>query len=324
MGKILVLAEHDQHALKDVTRELLAAAARVGEPVAVIVGLPGTGDALLGQLGAAGAKTAYVAETEHAEDVLATPEVLALEMVANSIDDVAGILIASTVDGKDVAARLSVRLNTGLIADAITVEASGGTVMATQQVLGGIYSVKSTVRGIPIITIRPGTIEVTQPTSAQPSKITIDIVVDPVGSGQVVARDEDEVTSSGRPDLRAADIIVSGGRGVGSKENFLIIEQLADALGGAVGASRAAVDSGYVEHKAQVGQTGATVSPRLYVAVGISGAIQHLAGMQSAKTIVAINKDANAPIFQFADFGIVGNLFEIVPQFIEAVNARRQ
>ena len=323
MGKILVLAEHDQHALKDVTRELLAAAARIGEPVAVVVGLPGTGDALLAQLGAAGAKTAYVAETEHAEVVLATPAVLALETVANTVDDVAGILIASSVDGKDVAARLSVRLNTGLIVDAVNVEEDNGTVVATQHVLGGTYTVKSTVRGIPIIALRPGPVEVTEPSSAQPSKITIDIALDPAASGQVVSRNE-EVAASGRPDLRAANIIVSGGRGVGSKENFVIIEQLADALGAAVGASRAAVDSGYVEHKTQVGQTGATVSPQLYVAVGISGAIQHLAGMQSAKTIVAINRDANAPIFQLADFGVVGDLFEIVPQLIDAVNARHQ
>ena len=323
MGKVLVLAEHDQHALKDVTRELLTAAARLGEPVAVVVGLPGTGDALLAQLGAAGAETAYVAEIDHAETVLATLAVLTLERVVNSVDDVAGILIASSVDGKDVAARLSVRLNTGLIVDAVNVEEDNGTVVATQHVLGGTYTVKSTVRGIPIIALRPGAVEVTEPSSAQPSKITIDIALDPAASGQVVARNE-EVVASGRPDLRAATIIVSGGRGVGSKENFVIIEQLADALGAAVGASRAAVDAGYVEHKTQVGQTGATVSPQLYVAVGISGAIQHLAGMQSAKTIVAINRDANAPIFQLADFGVVGDLFEIVPQLIDAVNARHQ
>ena len=323
MGKILVLAEHDQHALKDVTRELLAVAHRLGEPAAVVVGLPGAGDALFAQLGAAGATTVYVAETEHADSVLATPAVLALEAVVNTVDDVEGILIASTVDGKDVAARLSARLNTGLLVDAVNVEERDGTIVATQQVLGGAYTVKSTVRGIPIITVRPGAIEVIEPAGAQPSKVVIEVAVDPATSAHVVARNE-EVTTGGRPDLRAADIIVSGGRGVGSKENFVIIEQLADALGAAVGASRAAVDSGYVEHKMQVGQTGATVSPRLYVAVGISGAIQHLAGMQSAKTIVAINKDANAPIFQFADFGVVGDLFEIVPQFIEAVNARRQ
>ena len=322
MGKILVLAEHDQAALKDVTAELLTAARRLGEPVAVLVGMPGVSDALLGQLGAAGAKTVYVAETEHAETVLNTPSVVALAAAVKAAGDVQGILIASTVDGKDIAARVSVRLNSGLLIDAVDIEQEDGTIVVTQQVLGGTYSVKSTVRGIPVVAMRPGAIEA-EVSAVEPSAIALDVVVDPAASGQIVTRHQ-ESASSGRPDLRAADVIVSGGRGVGSKENFVIIEQLADALGAAVGASRAAVDSGYVEHKMQVGQTGVTVSPRLYVAVGISGAIQHLAGMQSAKTIVAINKDANAPIFQFADFGIVGDLFDIVPQLVDAINARRQ
>jgi electron transfer flavoprotein alpha subunit len=323
MGKILVLADHDQGALTPGTKELLTAAARLGDAAAVVVGLAGVGDSLVDALGAAGAQTVYVAATEHADTVLATPSVSVLEAVVNTVDDVSGILIASTVDGKDVAARISARLSAGLIVDTIDVQVEAGTIVATQQVLGGAYSVKSTVRGLAVITVRPGAIEAAGNSVVHPDKVAIDIVVNPARSGQIVARNV-ESTTSGRPDLRAADIIVSGGRGVGSKENFVVIEQLADALGAAVGASRAAVDSGYVEHKMQVGQTGATVSPKLYVAVGISGAIQHLAGMRSAKTIVAINKDANAPIFQLADFGVVGDLFEIVPQFIEAVNAHRK
>lgn len=323
MGKILVLVEHAQGVLEPVTIELIAAADRLGDPVAVLVGLPGVGSSsLLGQLGVAGAKTVYVVETEHAATMLGTPSVSALETVAQTAGDVAGILIAATIDGKDIAARVSVRLDAGLLVDAVDIERQDGMIVVTQQALGGAYTVKSSAKGLPVVTMRPGSIEFRAP-AAEPSKVIIGIVVDPSTSTEIVAV-KGKIATSSRPDLRAAAVVISGGRGMGSREDFALVEELADVFGAAVGASRAAVDSGFCEHTLQVGQTGVTISPQLYIALGISGAIQHLAGMQSAKTIIAVNKDADAPIFQISDFGVVGDLFDVVPQLIEAVTARRR
>jgi electron transfer flavoprotein alpha subunit len=317
MMTILVLAEHTRGALDPVTAELLAAASRLGDPAAVLVCLPGESGSLVEQLGAAGARVVHIAETEHAETVLATPSVLALEQVATAGGEVGGILI----DGKDIAARTSVRLNAGLLADAVGLDDREGKIVATQQALGGAYTVKSTARGLSVVTMRPGSVDFAAP-AVEPVTMVIEIAVDPSTSAEIVTIQE-EIAATTRPDLRGAAVVVSGGRGVGSKEDFALVEQLADVFGAAVGASRAAVDSGFCENTLQVGQTGTTVSPTLYIAVGISGAIQHLAGMQTAKTIIAINKDADAPMLRLADLGVVGDLFDVVPQLIEAVNSRR-
>ena len=300
---------------------LIAAASQLGTPVAVVVAAPGAGDALTAQLGALGAAEVYLAETDQVGSLLVAPQLAALVAASTALQPSA-IVLAHSIDGREIAGRLAVRLRTGLLVDVVDVRADGDAVIATHSVFGGAYTVEATVSGSgpAIVTVRQGAIEA-RAHAASPTVTTESVPVD-AASAVVIDAVHDAVIATNRPELRGAKRVVSGGRGLGSQANFVLVEQLADALGAAVGASRAAVDAGYVPQTSQVGQTGITVSPQLYVALGISGAIQHRAGMQTAKTIVAINKDADAPIFEIADFGIVGDVFTVVPQFIEALGKR--
>jgi electron transfer flavoprotein alpha subunit len=229
------------------------------------------------------------------------------------------VLIASSAEGKEVAARLAMKTRSGILTDAVGVEADG---TATQSIFGGAVVVRSRVRtGTPVITVRPNSVAPT-PAPAQASTSEVAMTLSDAARGATVLERVVEEKGS-RPALTDASVVVSGGRGLGSGDNFTVVEKLADSMGGAVGASRAATDAGWYPHQAQVGQTGVTVSPQLYVAVGISGAIQHRAGMQTSKTIVAINKDPEAPIFELADFGVVGDLFQVVPQLTDEIAKRK-
>ncbi|MFH5878129.1 electron transfer flavoprotein subunit alpha/FixB family protein [Arthrobacter sp. NA-172] len=301
-------------------RGLLAAAATLGSPVAVVVSSTTLADDDVARLGELGAARVHVAVRPDAGAVLVAPAVDALSGAVEAYQPLA-VLTANSVDGREAAARLAVRTGGSVLADIVQVRSDGGTVVAEHSVFGGAYTVESTVEGgLPILTIRQGAIEGKAP-AAIPDVSTVSLEAG-TGGAAVVEQFNDDAAISARPELRSAATVVSGGRGLGSSENFVLVEQLADTLGAAVGASRAAVDAGYIAQTAQVGQTGVSVSPQLYIALGISGAIQHRAGMQTAKTIVAINKDEDAPIFEVADFGIVGDIFTVVPQLIEAVKAR--
>jgi electron transfer flavoprotein alpha subunit len=285
----------------------------LGEPSAVVVGAPGTAAKLGEALREYGAEKVYVAEGESTDFL--SPQVNVLAALVERVDP-AAVLIGSSADGKEIAGRLVVRTGSGWLNDVVAVSPEQGT----HSVFGGAATVQATARGAhPVITLRPGSVEAT-PTAGTGADEVVEVPV--AGRGATVVSRE-PVTTGERPELGEASVVVSGGRGVGSAEQFAVVEALADVLGAAVGASRAAVDSGYYPHQFQVGQTGKTVSPQLYIALGISGAIQHRAGMQTSKTIVAVNKDPDAPIFEIADFGVVGDLFAVAPKLRDEIAERR-
>ncbi|MBV8785358.1 MAG: electron transfer flavoprotein subunit alpha/FixB family protein [Mycobacterium sp.] len=317
MAEVLVLVEHAEGALKKVTSELITAARALGDPAAVVVGPSGTAAPLVDGLKEAGAAKIYVAESDDAEKYLITPVVDVLASLAESSAP-AAVLLSANADGKEVAGRLAARIGSGLLVDVVEVKEGN---KATHSIFGGAFTVESQANGdTPIITVRGGAIDA-EPSAGAGEEVKVDVPAPAENATKITAREP--AVAGDRPELTEATIVVSGGRGVGSAENFSVVEELADSLGAAVGASRAAVDSGYYPGQFQVGQTGKTVSPQLYIALGISGAIQHRAGMQTSKTIIAVNKDEEAPIFEIADYGVVGDLFKVAPQLTEAVKTRK-
>lgn len=301
---------------------LVGAAAQAGSPVALVVADAARHEALAADAAALGAATVLVAGLGGADSALTVPVVDALQTAYERIAPDA-VLLSNSIEGRDVAGRFAARLGLPIAVDAIGVSRDELGVVAQHSVYGGSFDVTSaSTFGAVVVTVRQGAVDARADAVGSPEVVTLEVA----GSGKpaaVIEGFEEAVVSSSRPELRGAAKVVSGGRGLGSAEKFVLVEQLADALGAAVGASRAAVDAGYVPYAAQVGQTGVSVSPQLYVALGISGAIQHKAGMQTAKTIVAVNKDADAPIFDIADFGVVGDVFTVVPQLIAALEAKR-
>ncbi len=324
MSTVLVLVDHVEGSVRKTTAELLTLARRIGEPAAVLAGRGA--EQALAALGEYGAATVYVADTDGIDDYLVVPKVEALQAAiaaAGGPEQVAAVLVPSSSEGKEIAARLAVRLGSGIITDAVDVQPGDtpeSSPVTTQAAFAGGYSVRAHVtQGVPVITVKPNSAAPeAAPVTPQVQRLELTLS-DAAKAVRIVERKPK--AKSGRPDLSEAAIVVSGGRGTNG--DFGPVEQFADALGAAVGASRAAVDAGWYPHSNQVGQTGKQVSPQLYVAAGISGAIQHRAGMQTSKTIVAVNKDAEAPIFELADFGVVGDLFAVLPQAADEVTKRK-
>ena len=313
MSEVLIVAEQvDSHVSKPAL-ELLTLARRLGDPVAVVFGE--TDETVAKTLGEYGAtRVLFVADSSLAEYLIA-PKAEALAQVAADMD-LAAILITSTPEGKEIAGRLAVKLESGLITDATDIASDGTT---TQSVFAGNWTVTAAVtRGVPVVTVKPNAVT---PEAAPHEPVTEQVTVtisDAAKTARIVSSEPKQ--SSGRPELTEAAVVVSGGRGTGG--DFAEIEELTDLLGGAVGASRAAVDAGWYPYAYQIGQTGKTVSPQLYIAAGISGAIQHRAGMQTSKAIVAVNKDAEAPIFALADLGVVGDLHKVLDRAIAEIKKR--
>ena len=318
MAEILVLAEHTGGDVKKVTCELITLARRFGEPSVVWTG-PGAEEGR-DRCAEFGAARVYVAADPAFADYIVAPTAALLAQLVQEKSP-ALVLLAGTPEGKEIAGRLAVKTDSGVLTDAVDLTpGDDGNPVAEQSIFGGATIVHSRVkRGTPIVAMRPNAVA-PEPAPGQAELAAVSLTGEATGA-KVINR---VVAERGeRPDLTEASIVVSGGRGTGGAEGFEIIETLADALGAAVGASRAVTDAGWYPHQFQVGQTGKTVSPQLYMAIGISGAIQHRAGMQTSKTIVAVNKDPEAPIFELADFGVVGDLFKVVPQLLEEIGKRR-
>ena len=320
MSEILVLVDHVDGAVRKPTHELLTIARRLGEPSAVFIGAAGKADGVVEAVKRYGAEKVYVVDDVEIKGYLVAPKAEVLAQLVEKATPGA-VLISSSGEGKEVAGRLAIKTGSGLITDATDVQPGDGQgPVTTQSVFAGSYTVQAKVtRGTPIITVKPNAATPEEVEGAAATEEFAASISESARKAKIVASQPRK--ASGRPELNEAAIVVSGGRGTGG--DFSEVEGLADALGAAVGASRAAVDSGWIPHAFQIGQTGKTVSPQLYVASGISGAIQHRAGMQTSKTIVAVNKDGEAPIFELVDFGVVGDLHTVLPAATEEINKRK-
>ncbi|MGI5253883.1 electron transfer flavoprotein subunit alpha/FixB family protein [Actinacidiphila glaucinigra] len=319
MSEVLVYVDHAEGVVRKPTLELLTLARRIGDPVAVALGTGASSTAAV--LAEHGAVKILTSDAPEFADYLVVPKVDALQAACDAVKPLA-VLLASSAEAKEVAARLALRIGSGLITDAVDLEPDEHGVTVEQSVFAGAFTARSRVtRGVPVVTVKPNSAPVELcPAAGVVSPLPVRFGALATGT-KVVSRAPREVSS--RPELTEAAIVVAGGRGMNGADNFALIEDLADSLGAAVGASRAAVDAGWYPHSSQVGQTGKTVSPQLYIAAGISGAIQHRAGMQTSKTIVAVNKDPEAPIFELVDYGVVGDLFDVLPQLTQEIAARK-
>jgi electron transfer flavoprotein alpha subunit len=315
MSTVLILADFSGEKSTKTTAELATAGARIGTVTAVVLAATGKGAALAASVNQGPISQVLVIESD---DFASHGVAASADALANLVKEKSptALLIASHAFGKEVAARVAVLTDSGIITDAVDVAADG---TATQSVFGGSTTVHSKVsHGASVITVRPNSIEADF--SASTPAIEIATATISANAKKAIVSSSQPPIKGGRPELTEANIVVSGGRGTDG--NFAPVEAFADSLGAAVGASRAATDAGWYPHSHQVGQTGKTVSPQLYVACGISGAIQHRAGMQTSKTIVVVNKDPEAPLFDIADFGVVGDLFNVLPKATEGIAAR--
>lgn len=317
---IWVYAELNDDRLTTTTLEMLAKAADVGKAEAVLLG-PAPEEAVQ-TLAKHGASKIYRCADPVYHDYLTLPAAETLTILAG-MNKPAAILFASSYTGRDLVANLSARLDCGAISDVGEFLLKDGSVEATIPALGASYQNTSTLagQGTKLLLVRPKSFE--PKLNAQPLSIEEVPVALDEGLRRIRMKDRVTVKREG-PQLEGAKTIVSGGRGLKGEENFEILKELAELLDGAVGATRAAVDAGWVPYAMQVGQTGKTVKPDLYIACGISGAVQHLSGMKTSKTIISINKDADAPIFQYSDFGVVGDVFKVIPQLVEELKKRRR
>jgi electron transfer flavoprotein alpha subunit len=324
MPQVLVVADTAGGSVPKPVQELLTLARRFGPPAVVVFGPDGRQAA--GALGTFGAERVFVVDDPLTDVGLVLPRVEGVLAVVAALEPGPLLVLAgSSPDARETAARLSLRLAAGLITDAVDVAPDAdGRPVTRQSVLAASYQVQAAVTTpVAVVTVKPNAVS-PQPAGepVTPAVEQVDVAFSELArSVRLTARSARP--ASGRPELTDASVVISGGRGLGGPEAFALVERLADQMGGAVGASRAAVDAGWYPHAHQVGQTGKTVSPQLYLAVGISGAIQHRAGMQTSKTVVAINKDPEAPIFDLADLGIVGDLHAVVPQLSDEIDQRR-
>ncbi|HEY8339813.1 MAG TPA: electron transfer flavoprotein subunit alpha/FixB family protein [Egibacteraceae bacterium] len=321
MTDVLVFVDHDNGTPKKVSYQVLAGARRIGDAVTALTIGRGAGEAASG-LGAHGVSRVLVWDDPAPDDHVTEPGAAAI-VAALEASGAKVLLYPADPYLSDAAARAAIRVGAGIITDAVDLEVGDDGVVATKQILGGEMISRATVQGDrPLfVGVKANAFSVEETGGGEPEIVPLQVSL-PESATRARVVEVVQQTTSERPEITEASVIVAGGRGLGSAEGFRLIEQLADALGGAVGASRAATDAGWYPHQHQIGQTGRTVSPQLYIGAGISGAIQHRAGMQTSQTIVAINKDPDAPIFSIADFGVVGDLHKVIPPLIEEIEKR--